>query len=301
MEVHLKGSIKTHSQPVYGLCEGIEDNCIMTCGSDKFIAQWNLNSLIQVKPTIQLELPVYSILLDKPRQKLFAGDSNGGIHLICLKQKIEERHITYHQKGIYKLKINPKNKHLYACGGDGKFTVWDSGTMELLRTFQFSGEKLRVLSISGDCNFICVGGNDGIVHILETEFYNEIYTSPEFPDGVSSCCFSPCGSFLLLGFKDAHLSILNRHDNYNLIKRLPAHYFAIYAIVYSPSGKYFATCSRDKTIKIWDAKKFEVIKRIERPKFQAHTHSVNDLLWTKEGLLISTGDDRQLLIWQVTD
>ncbi|MFN3916196.1 MAG: WD40 repeat domain-containing protein [Flavobacteriales bacterium] len=299
MEIQLKGSIKTHSQPVYALSEGTMDDCVMTCGSDKYIAQWNIITLTQVEPTIKLELPIYSILLNKENLKLYAGDSSGSIHLICLKKKTEERHITYHQKGIFKLKLNPSNQHLYACGGDGKFTIWNSITMELLRTFQFCDEKIRTISISSDHKYICVGGNDGIAHILETEFYNEIYSSKKFPEAISSSCFSPCGKYLILGFKDAHLAILNRADNYTILRKIPAHYFAIYSIVFSLSGKNFATCSRDKTIKIWDTEKFEVVKRISQPKFAAHTHSVNDLLWLKEDLLISTGDDRQLLVWKI--
>ena len=41
--------------------------------------------------------------------------------------------------------------------------------------------------------------------------------------------------------------------SYTLIKSIPAHNYAIYDIVFSPNAKLFATASRDKTVKIWDA------------------------------------------------
>lgn len=297
MNVRLKGSIKTHRQPVYGIAPGQSKDTVFTCSSDGFIAEWNLNTLTQEKLTINMGTPVYSIFHDKENRRLYAGDSGGGLHRIDLISKTEERHLIYHQKGIFGITKNKTLNHLYVCGGDGKFTVWKASDMSLLRTFQFCDEKLRTVSVSADEKTICVGGNDGVAHLLETDFYNELHTLGEFPDGVSASCFSPCGDYLLLGFKDAHLMIFDRKNDYALIQRIPAHYFAIYDLKYSPSGKYFASCSRDKTVKIWDSKTFEVLQRIERPKLPGHTHSVNALLWKDDATLVSTGDDRTVLIW----
>jgi len=65
--------------------------------------------------------------------------------------------------------------------------------------------------------------------------------------------YSPDGKFLLTGGRDAHLNIWQT-DSYELIKSIPAHNWAIYDIVFNPDTTLFATASRDKTIKIWDAK-----------------------------------------------
>ncbi|MGF1923796.1 MAG: WD40 repeat domain-containing protein [Bacteroidia bacterium] len=38
-----------------------------------------------------------------------------------------------------------------------------------------------------------------------------------------------------------------------MIHTIPAHLFSIYSIVFHPWMPYFATCSQDKSIKLWDA------------------------------------------------
>jgi WD repeat-containing protein 61 len=87
-------------------------------------------------------------------------------------------------------------------------------------------------------------------------------------------------------------------DSFSLFKSIPAHNYAIYAISFSPDKKYFATSSRDKTVKIWDAETFEVLVRLDKEKFQGHLNSVNKVLWMENNILLSCGDDRSILAWE---
>jgi WD40 repeat protein len=117
--------------------------------------------------------------------------------------------------------------------------------------------------------------------------------------GANIVRYSPDSKFLLTGGRDAHLNIWSV-ENYELIKSIPAHNWAIYDIVFSPDGTLFATASRDKTIKIWDATSYQILKRITKENFEAHTHSVNKLIWSTYGnYLVSVGDDKMVMIREV--
>ncbi len=81
---------------------------------------------------------------------------------------------------------------------------------------------------------------------------------------------------------------------------IAAHLFAINDIEYSPDGKHFATCSMDKSIKIWDAKAFQLLKVIDKARYAGHGTSVNKLYWsTYENKLISGSDDRSISVWDI--
>ena len=78
---------------------------------------------------------------------------------------------------------------------------------------------------------------------------------------------------------------------------IPAHNYAIYEIGFDPTGKYFATASRDKTVKIWDYNSMGVIERLAGNDGKGHINSVNTLLWMKNGTLLTAGDDRAIQSW----
>jgi len=88
-------------------------------------------------------------------------------------------------------------------------------------------------------------------------------------------------------------------ENFEEVKSIPAHNFAIYDIVFDPSGKYFATASRDKSVKIWDYELMSVLERLEGNDGKGHINSVNKLMWMQDGTLLSAGDDRAIQSWKI--
>jgi WD40 repeat protein len=55
----------------------------------------------------------------------------------------------------------------------------------------------------------------------------------------------------------------------------------------------------DKTIKIWDAKTFTLLKVIDKVRNQSHSTSVNKLLWLDNQNLASVSDDKMSMLWEV--
>jgi len=149
-----------------------------------------------------------------------------------------------------------------------------------------------------DCPLFTLGAID----IMHSTNYKKDFIAHQLAEkiiGANTVRYSPDGKFLLTGGRDAHLNIW-KVGNYKLVKSIPAHNWAIYDIVFSPDGSLFATASRDKTIKIWDAKTYQILKRITKENFEAHTHSVNKLIWSSfHNYLVSAGDDRMVMIREV--
>ena len=83
-----------------------------------------------------------------------------------------------------------------------------------------------------------------------------------------------------------------------MISSIPAHNYAIYDIAFDPTGNYFATASRDKSVKIWDYNSLSVLERLEGNDGKGHINSVNKLLWLEDGTLLSAGDDRAVQSWK---
>jgi WD40 repeat protein len=109
----------------------------------------------------------------------------------------------------------------------------------------------------------------------------------------------PTKDIILSGGRDAHLNLIE-WPSCKIMEKIPAHNFAIYDIVFNPDKTLFATGSRDKNIKIWDASSLQFLYRIDKEKNEGHINSVNKLLWSSyKNTLVSTGDDRSIMGWQI--
>jgi WD40 repeat protein len=56
----------------------------------------------------------------------------------------------------------------------------------------------------------------------------------------------------------------------------------------------------DKSIKIWDATTFRLLKVIDRARHAGHGTSINKLLWTNfNNQLVSASDDKRISVWDI--
>jgi WD40 repeat protein len=187
---------------------------------------------------------------------------------------------------------------LILASGDGSVSVWSLLDFSLLWKKKLGKQKLREVEYNSSRQELAVASGEGKVILLNSEDWSTKAIIEDFTSSVNVLRYHPTENTLLAGEKDAQLHQIDL-SSMKSIQKLPAHYWAIYDIAFSPNGMYFATASRDKTVKIWDAENYVVLKRFEGQKYKAHSHSVNKLLWLNQKQLLSTGDDGSIRLWGI--
>lgn len=281
-----------HRGPVYALIASGTRH-FLSGGSDGHVVRWAIDHPDAGEAQVNVGQAIFSLCAPNGHA-LLAGTEGGGLHVIDLAERRERHLFQVHRRGLFRMLILP-GERLAAAGGDGTLSIWSVGgsvTPTLLRQFPLGEDKLRDLALSADGGHLAVACGDGLIRVLDARSFNELFTLEAHAEGTSSLAYHPTKPVLVSGGKDGHLRFWRRDTGYAPIMAFPAHRAAIYRIAFAPHGHQYATASRDKSVKTWNALDNSVTSRLERVQ-GGHTHSVNDLLWCG-GLLLSASDDRTI-------
>jgi len=291
-------TLNEHKGAVYALCQTNETHQILSAGSDRHVILWDIQELVPKKVIAKSPSPVVSLMVLSELNYLLIGQMEGGVHIIDLARSTEFKYLKAHKGYIFDIQfISSKNEVVFASG-DGSVSIWSLPDFKFIEQKQIAEKKCRKMSYSPERGELAISSGDGEIHIYDVNNWKIKSKIEEIESSVNVVAHHANQTDLMVGAKDAHLLRYNI-ETHRRLKDLPAHYWAIYDLVFSPEGDFFATASRDKTLKIWDAKTDDVIQRLEGLKDKAHTHSVNALLWLDyKNYLVSAGDDRSLKIWE---
>jgi WD40 repeat protein len=263
------------------------------------VAEWNIHTAETQAFGIRTDATIYS-LLNIDQKTLLIGTNHGSIHVIDLATKREVRHLKLHDQGIFHMVYVPNLHRVYAASADGSVSVWEADEWSLLWHLELNHGKVRRIALTTDGGRAAFACGDGSVKVIETRDNKLLYSIEAHEGGASAAAFLANGD-LITGGKDAHLKRWNQAYSYGLIKSIPAHNYAIYDIVVHPSGRWLATASRDKTVKIWEPELEGKPLRLDRKAHGGHLYSVNGLLYLPdEDLLASVSDDRTVGLWKVS-
>ncbi len=249
----------------------------------------------------KVDSQIFSLYFLEKEGWLVAGNMYGGLHWIDLAALEASKNIAHHQKGVFA--IERVGDALLTAGGGGTLIRWNIAEQRAVESLRLSNQSLRCIAYSLKRNELAIGASDHHIYLLDAADLTIKRTIQKaHNNSVFSIRYSADDQYLISGGRDAHLKIWSINNSFELISARPAHWYTINDVALHPKGHIFATASRDKTIKIWDAITFELLKVIETIRDQGHLNSVNCLYWSSHhDWLVSCSDDRSILIWEIKD
>jgi len=284
-----------HKGPIYALCQG-EQNTLYSCSNDLHIVKWNLLNPNFPKAICKIPSKAFSFTIHQNVNQLIIGTFKGMLRIVDLNESQEIKCIELKQGIVYKVVQELDRNRLHVLTEAGILNVFNLKDYSLIKQVKITDHKIRSFMYIKELDAYFIGAGNGSIYIINPEKFNIIKELKTHLPGFGINAMLSLNNQVVSGSRDAHLMVRNLENPDTITNTIPAHNYAIYDIVTSPNKNFFATCSMDKTIKIWDAFTFEILTRIDFKNHQSHSHSVNCLLWDEFGL-ISASDDGKIMVW----
>lgn len=295
---------KKHSGSLYAVAFNTRLNLLFTGGADKVVASWDLEKKENTPLSVKTDSAILNLKFLNNEQHLFVGLFNGNFHIIDIDSRKEIKFFPYHKSGVFSSCYIAEHNLLFVGAGDGTVSVWDTNDFQLLKNYKIADGKIRAIQYFNKSVYI--GNSEGMVYQIALEALDKAVLVFKHTSSIYSLAFHEQKNALLLGDKNAHLTALKlkpadasdqKIETLTELLTIAAHNWPIYSIEWTNENE-FATCSRDKIVKIWDATTLEVKQRLCFPEHKGHLNSINNLLFIPESQrIISVGDDKQIIVW----
>lgn len=283
-----------HNAPVYHLIPGSTDEHFVSAAGEGWITEWPWSGG-DGRLLARTEAPVVSLAWLQRGLLLAAGTLDGKLHFIDLESQDRTRVFDLGGKAaVFTLLLT--NSGLWAGDGIGRVTRW---TLDgnLLNTIQLSNSAVRTLVEASDGS-IYAGCSDAQVYILDKANGAVRNRWRANDPSVFAIALDTGSGTFWTGGRDAQLMRWQIVDGVPVcLQEIPAHWFTVNDIAFHPAERIFASASRDKRMRLWDAGG-NLLQSIDPMASGAHVNSVNALLWSANGdRLLSAGDDRSIRSW----
>jgi WD40 repeat protein len=284
-----------HRGAVYALEKAVDNALFYSAGADGWVVQWNLQKPDLGKVIAQIQGSIYAMRLDHLSGILWVAQNNEGIHGIHVGTLDRVFSIPMLNQSIYDIQF--WGDQVWVASSRGMITVVDRLSHQVLKHVKVGEAHVRCLMVVGQQIF--AGYSDGNMRVFSSQF-ELVYAKLAHEKRVFALI--EVGETLISVGGDAHIRAWHWESNdlIQVLPAVPAHIQAINAVVLSPCGRYLATGSMDKTIKIWHVTDLTLLKVIDFPRYGGHKHSINALIWSDyTDLLVSGSDDKQISVWKI--
>jgi WD40 repeat protein len=181
---------------------------------------------------------------------------------------------------IENLNFTPDGKGFYARDNSGRSIKYSD--LSTSREVIVPPVKINAVDLSPDGNFLAGAGENGSLYVWDIRNNYTVAEHKNLGQHLTAVCFAPEGRRIVVGDNTGVVTLFDNQSSL-VLRVLSGHTSVIEQIQFNHAGKFMATASKDKTVRLWN------VDRLKEQPIVFSDHK--DWVWGAA----FTPDDEQLL------
>lgn len=159
--------------------------------------------------------------------------------------------VKAHETEVWSVTISPDSKYAASGSEDATIRVWTFPELKEVRTVKFHALPVEYVRFSHDGKMLLAASADTTVSVWKTGEWNEPYRLLRGNMGsVQVAEFYTDDRKVFTGGDDNSVYAFDLNTG-DIIYQIKEHFGSVMTIAFSRDGKFMATGSRDRTVKLW--------------------------------------------------
>lgn len=191
-----------------------------------------------------------------------------------------------------------RNKKWLASGSvDGTIRLWEVSTGSQIYTWKAHKGEVWDMAFTPDGRYLVSCAGDGTLQVRDTSNGELRYQIPVSQQKIMPCriAISPDGKYL--AFSSGFNVELLEFSSWKPVRKMTGHENYVLGLAFDPDGKYLASGSFDKSVRLWD-----VSTGKHKYSFDGHTDAVRSVSFSPDGKYLASGSaDDSVRLWDISN
>jgi G protein beta subunit-like protein len=235
-----------------------------------------------------------------PDKQFLAIAGNPHVHLYQINSSNPNAVTSFdgHTGNVTAVGFQKERKWMYTGSEDGSVKIWDVRAPGYQRDYQ-SRAAINTVALHPNQGEIISGDEDGNISVWDLTANACSYELvPEGKNAIRSVTIASDGTLVLAANDKGHIFVwkLDR-GRFEALHKIEAHDTYCLKALLSPDCKLLATCSSDKTVKLWNVEKNFVLEKV----LTGHQKWVWDCSFSADSAyLVTASSDKTAKLWDLS-
>jgi WD40 repeat protein len=237
---------------------------------------------------------VYTLAAGGEPNVIFSGSGDGMVVQWDLKDPGQGVLIAKLPHSVYALFHHPKSDVVIAGHNYEGIHLLDWKNKKEVGSLQLSKAAIFDIFAIGDHAVIASG--DGTVTLIDVNRLSVIAKNSYSEKSARCIAWNPATKQIAVGYSDNFIRVMD--ENLSLVREWRAHENSVFALEFTPDGRYLMSGSRDARLKLWDGS----ASFSQAVEVVAHMYAINDIEFSPDGKhFVTCSMDKSIKVWNLEE